>query len=238
MYCKDELSKLKDSAHLMSMVSLDEILRFGFSCGLNQQSKVLDLCCGYGTILKIWSEAFGISGVGVDYSEYCINNGKKRLEQAGLDKIKLVCEYVMNYTDMDKYDIVICDEEIGTIRDTFNLSEKFLKTDGILVFQKIYSKAPDPPTEFIYYIINVPRLSELNSIFNEFGYLIAYMTDDNESDTERYVTWIIRKHRGSDNIHDNADSEEVKQQMVMWYRSHFEHYRQYEGQALFGLKKI
>lgn len=27
---------------------------------------MLDLCCGYGEMLKIWYEAFGIQGIGVD----------------------------------------------------------------------------------------------------------------------------------------------------------------------------
>lgn len=77
MNYKNYIKKLEDSEHLISMVSVDEILRFGYSIGLNENSCVLDLCCGYGTVLKIWSEAFGISGVGVDHNDERIKKAKK-----------------------------------------------------------------------------------------------------------------------------------------------------------------
>ena len=54
------VSMLEDNAHLISMVPVEELLRFGYELGLNENMKVLDLCCGYGTVLKVWSEAFGI----------------------------------------------------------------------------------------------------------------------------------------------------------------------------------
>ncbi|MBQ3598379.1 MAG: class I SAM-dependent methyltransferase, partial [Clostridia bacterium] len=63
---KNYIKLIKDNDYLISMVPVEELLRFGYEIGLNEKSKVLDLCCGYGTVLKIWSEAFGISGVGVD----------------------------------------------------------------------------------------------------------------------------------------------------------------------------
>lgn len=51
---------LEDNAHLISMVPVEELVRFGYEIGLKEDRKVLDLCCGYGTLLKVWSEAFGI----------------------------------------------------------------------------------------------------------------------------------------------------------------------------------
>ena len=48
-----ELKKIEDNKYLIGMVSVDEILRFGYEVGLSENSRVLDLTYGYGTILKV-----------------------------------------------------------------------------------------------------------------------------------------------------------------------------------------
>lgn len=47
----ETLKKIEDENYLIGMNSVEDILRFGYSLGLNESSKVLDLCCGYGTLL-------------------------------------------------------------------------------------------------------------------------------------------------------------------------------------------
>ena len=49
-YYKDYIKTLEDNAYLISMVPVEELLRFGYEIGLNQNSRVLDLCCGSGCI--------------------------------------------------------------------------------------------------------------------------------------------------------------------------------------------
>ena len=50
---KDYLKTIEDNEYLISMVPIDQILRFGYEADLNESKKVLDLCCGYGTVLKV-----------------------------------------------------------------------------------------------------------------------------------------------------------------------------------------
>mgnify|MGYP006380753999 FL=1 len=84
------VSMLEDNAHLISMVPVEELLRFGYELGLNENMKVLDLCCGYGTVLKVWSEAFGIEGVGIDLVEEFVSIGRERLKKSNIDKVTLI----------------------------------------------------------------------------------------------------------------------------------------------------
>ena len=42
----ETLKKIEDENYLIGMISVDDILRFGYSLELNENSKVLDLCCG------------------------------------------------------------------------------------------------------------------------------------------------------------------------------------------------
>lgn len=230
------LKKCEESAHFISMVSIDDLIRFGYSVGLNENSRVLDLCCGYGTLLKIWSETFGISGVGVNLNSYYIDVGKKRLDEVGIDKINLICGDVTKYSDSSKYDIVICSETIDSIEYTLALGEKFLKDKGILAYERVYSKIDNPPKELDEFDGGVYSLPELNRIFNNLGYYITHMASSTDSEWERYITWSARRDIGG--LRKNPDNEKLKQWIDKWYRMYFEYRRPYEGQALFGLERL
>lgn len=234
---KDYIKTLEDNAYLISMVPIEELLRFGYEVGLNQNSKVLDLCCGYGTVLKVWSEAFGISGVGVDREADFISIGNERLEKSAVEKVRLVCEDVTTYQDAEKYDVVICSETIGSICDTLSLGEKFLKKGGIIAFQKLYSKVANPPKELIEFDGEVLPLSQLNHIFNENGYCLISMASDNDSAWERYViNW--SGQNDINRLRENPSDTGLKEWIDTWYNMYFDYRRQYEGQALFGLQRI
>lgn len=236
MHYQDALEKIIDAAHLISMVSVDEIIRFGYSCGLHGQSKVLDLCCGYGTVLKIWREAFGISGVGIDHYDEFIAKGRERLVAAGIDNVTLICDDVLRYTDATKYDVVICSETFDSIKDTLALGEKFLKPKGILAYQKVYAKVPNPPQALIDFEGEVLPLSELNAIFNASGYYITHLASDTNGDWERYITWSAK--REIERLRANPNDENLKAWIEKWYRMYFDYRRPYQGQALFGLEKV
>lgn len=235
------LKECEDNAHLISMVPVNELIRFGYEIGLNESSKVLDLCCGYGTLLKVWNEVFGITGVGVDQSNHFLSIGRERLKQAGSEKVLLICEDVTKYKDDEKYDVVICSETIETIQNTLELGEKFLKKGGLLAYQKLYSKVQNPPQELVDFDEEVLPLSELNCIFNSFGFYMTCMASDTNSMWEHYiVNWRGKRDINMlrQNQNDEKYDEKLKQWIDKWYQMYFDYRRQYEGQALFGLERL
>lgn len=84
------LNLIKESQFLISMTPVRGILEIGFSSGMNRSSTVLDLCCGYGEMLKIWHDAFGIRGIGVDICGEFIRQGQKRLAEYGITDVTLI----------------------------------------------------------------------------------------------------------------------------------------------------
>ena len=242
-----ELKKIEDNKHLIGMVSVDDILRFGYEAGLNENSRVLDLTYGYGTILKVWSEAFGISGVVVEGHPDFAAKGRERLKEAGVDdKIKIVCDDKLKYVDTEKYDLVICtldqaplNKSFEFIKNTFSLGEKFLKTGGMLAYIGTYSKIPNPPQELMDFEGELLLLSELNNIFRELGYYLICMAGDTDAMWEHYA---VNFHGGAkgdaDKMRKNPDDEEHKNWIDKWYRMYFDYRRPYQGQALFGLEKL
>jgi len=233
---KTIIKKCEESHYLTSIISIEEIVRFGHSIGLNQASTVLDLCCGYGEVLKIWKEAFGISGTGLDLCHDYIAEGRRRLQEAGIDTVNLIEGTVFNYNDIEKYDVVICSETYDSIERTLLLGEKFLKPRGILAYQKVYSKIQKPPTELSDIGGEVLSIQELNHIFMKLGYYITHMVSDSNADRERYITWSARRDLAA--LRNTPKDSESKEWLHKWYQMHFDNRRWYHGQALFGLERI
>lgn len=233
---KNMINEIEDNQYLISMVPTQEILRVGYELGLNENSKVLDLCCGYGTVLKVWNEAFGILGVGVDICKDFIHTGKKRLKESNIDSVKLIHKNVTKYKDDTKYDIVICSETIDSIENTFQLGEKFLKKDGTLLYQKVFSTVPDVPKELDEFDGGVFPLTELNKIFNDLGYYITHFATGTENDWNRYYTWSVR--RDINKLRKKPNNQEQKERVDYWNYMHFKYRMPFENQALFGLQKL
>lgn len=228
---------LEDNEHLISMVPVEELLRFGYEIGLNENMKVLDLACGYGTVLKVWNQAFGIQGVGVDRDTEFLSIGRKRLEDNNVTGVTLINADVTNYQDTSKYDVVLCSETFDSIKNTFSIGEKYLKQNGVICFQKLYSKVENPPQELIDFDIEVLPLHKLNSIFNDLGYHMISMASDSSGMWEHYVIhWSCR--RDLLRLKQNPSDEGLKDWIKKYYNMYFKYRRQYEGQALFGLKRF
>lgn len=230
------LKYIENNQYLISMVPVEEILRLGYELGLNDNSKVLDLCCGYGTVLKVWAEAFTISGTGVDICKKFIHTGKKRLKSSGIDHIKLIHKDVTKYKDDSKYDVVICSETIESIENTFHLGERFLKKGGTLLYQKVFSYTQVVPKELDAFDGGVYPLTKLNKIFNDLGYYVTYLATGTENDWNRYYTWSVR--RDIDKLRKKPNNQELKKQIDSWNYMHFQYRMPYENQALFGLQKL
>jgi len=74
------------------MTPLEKIIEMGYALGFNENTKVLDLCCGYGTMLKVLNQVYKIKGKGMDLSKEFIDIGNERLKKAGiLNDIVLEC---------------------------------------------------------------------------------------------------------------------------------------------------
>jgi ubiquinone/menaquinone biosynthesis C-methylase UbiE len=231
---KELLKNMRDSQHLISMISVESIIRMGYGMDLDNKTQVLDLCCGYGTLLKIWHENFGIKGVGVDLCGEFIEQGKDILKNENISAIELCKADVLSYEDTRKYDIVICSETFESIENTLAMGHKYLADDGVLVYCKTYSKVANPPKTLTDFEGPLKTLSELNHTFNDLGFFLSHLATDSIGEWERYIS-----HEGRKNlkrIKENPTKENVEW-AKKWYDLYFDYRRPFEGQALFGLVK-
>ena len=228
---------IKENNYLISMTPRNSIIEAGYVIGLNNNSNVLDLCCGYGEMLKIWNEQFGAKGIGVDVCEEFILTSTQRL--ADNSDIELVQGDVLQYHADKKFDVVsMCGigDLFGGIEENIAILEKYVKPNGKLVIAECFLKNDNAPQELIDFEGKLYTLDEINNIFNSRGYYITYFSTGTNAEWERYIAWDAR--RTIQKIQENPSDAVAKAWLNKWYQMYFKYRRNYEGWGFFVIEHI
>jgi SAM-dependent methyltransferase len=230
------INDIENSQHLISMTPIKGVVEIGYTTGMNSNSSVLDLCCGYGEMLKIWHEAFGIKGTGIDIFPEFINEGEKRIKAAEIKDISLICADVLTWVTDKKYDFAcLCGEELGGIESTIHLLEKYIKPDGKLIIGTRYSRVDNPPAELIEFEGETLSLKNIYNIFYVNGYFITSMSTDTQNEWERYIMWSARRNLAAHKS--DPENPGRLQWCKKWYETYFKFRRDYEGYGTFLIEK-
>lgn len=229
------IDTIENNQHLISMTPVEKIVEIGYTAGMNSGSRVLDLCCGYGEMLKIWNKAFGIKGTGVDRAKEFIDEGKKRLKETGVKDISLICADVLEWVTDKKYDFAcLSGEDFGGIQGTIHLLEKFSKPGGKLIIGTRFSRVDNPPSELIEFEGETLPLTEIYEIFYTNGYFITSMATDTQAEWERYIMWSARRHLAA--YKSDRENKELFEWCKKWYETYFGFRRDYEGYGTFVIE--
>lgn len=231
------LNLIKESQFLISMTPVRSILEIGFSSGMNRSSTVLDLCCGYGEMLKIWHDAFGIRGIGVDICGEFIRQGQKRLAEYGITDVTLIESDIFQWDTEEKFDYVcLSGEEFGGLENTILLLERFMKPAGKQIIGTRYSKCDNPPQELIDFEGELLSLKQINDLFARNGYFITAMYSDTHNEWERYIMWSARRHL--EELRKDTKNMSQWEWCRKWYDMYFGFRRPLEGYATFVVEKV
>lgn len=226
---------IKENNYLINMAPYNSIIEAGYVMGLNSNSTVLDLCCGYGEMLRIWNEHFNIKGIGVDICEEFIKTGTQRLTDNS--DIKLVQGDILQYHTDQKFDVVsLCGEVFGGIDKTISILEQYVKADGKLILGECFLNDDTAPKELIEFEGTLHTLDEINKIFNSRGYYITYFSTGTNAEWEHYIAWDARKT--IQRIRQNPKDTASKEWLQKWYQMYFKYRRKYEGWGFFVLERI
>ncbi|HIZ55025.1 MAG TPA: class I SAM-dependent methyltransferase [Firmicutes bacterium] len=231
------LNERNESQFLISMTPVNSLVELGFSSGMNSSSTVLDLCCGYGEMLKIWHQALGVRGTGVDICGEFIQQGKKRLAECGITDVALIESDIFKWNSDEKYDYVcLSGEEFGGLQSTVTLLEGFMKPDGKLIIGTRFSKVENPPQELVDFEGELLTLNEINAVFQSNGYFITDMASDTHHEWERYIMWSARRHLAE--LRKDIKNQSQMEWCQKWYDIYFRLRRPLEGYATFVIEKI
>ena len=191
------------------MVPPDRLVSLGLRLAFDRETHILDLCCGYGEMLKLWHTAFGIRGVGVDVCREFIECGRRR--QPDGEAVHLICGDAQSYADDEKYDVVCCTEAFGDIRDiagTIAFLEKYAKPNGKLLFGRLYAKTECPPKALTDFDGEIETLADINRKIRACGYNITALATDTDAQWEDYITWSAK--RDLEHLRRNPNDQETR----------------------------
>lgn len=69
---------------LINPLSAEKVIQAGRYLCLSSNSRVIDFGCGYGEILALWTEQFGVKGIGVEIRDHAVERARKKMIIRGL----------------------------------------------------------------------------------------------------------------------------------------------------------
>jgi SAM-dependent methyltransferase len=199
--------------------------------GLEKGSHVLDIACGKGEFLIRLAELYGISGVGVDISPYCIRDClEKHRKRAPNSDITFIEMDGAEYKPDELSDLTMCigaSWVYGGCRGTIQALKKMTKPDGlIMIGEPFWLKEPSEE----YLKAEGTRREDFGShygnveIGEEEGLTCIYTLVSNNDDWDHYETlqwWAVDDHRRADP--DDPDNPELmkrseKEVYIRWGR--------------------
>lgn len=229
-----------ENSYLLSLTPAYRIIQAGHALELNENTAVLDLCCGYGEMLRIWAQHFGVSGIGVDRCAEFVETGTIRFRNSGLDgKVTLILSDILDYSTDRKFDVAcMCGvgDIFGGIEGQIKLLETYLRPGGKLVVAQGFRKAASVPQELIDFEGTLYTLEELWDIFKRQGWYISHFSTSTHEDWERYISWEAK--RTIERIKKAPGDTQSKAWYEKWYHMYFSYRREYEGVGYFVLERL
>ena len=76
---------------LVNPISAEKLLRIGQVMGLQPGQRVIDFGCGFGEMLRLWGEAYGVNGVGIDVRARACERARHKFSRIGWqDRFEIV----------------------------------------------------------------------------------------------------------------------------------------------------
>jgi SAM-dependent methyltransferase len=202
---------------------------------------VIDFGCGFGEMLALWGEAFGIGGVGIDIRPYACERARSKMAARGLsDRIEIVCEHAASYDfTPETYEVATCigasfvwDGFRGAVR---HLGQTLRPGGRLVVGEPYWRRALEPP-RYAQEQAAVHTETELLQMARAEGYEVAYVLHSSRDEWDRYVSenwrgllrW-LQEHPEHPERQDVVDHLHESQEEYLRYG------REYFGWALYAL---
>ncbi|MEV0647969.1 methyltransferase domain-containing protein [Phytomonospora sp. NPDC050363] len=217
----------------------------GELCRLRAGMRQLDLACGKGEMLARWSSTYGITGVGVDLSDYFLLAAERRAAELRVaDRLTFVSgDAGAHVAEEGAFDVVSCIGATwigGGLAGTLDLMKRALAPDGLLLVGEPYW-IDEPPAEAVE-ALGAPDSVSLSGTLERFeaaGCELIEMVHADHDSWDRYVAaqwrtiadW-LRANSGDPEAQAMRDFAEQSRKSYMAYG------RRYFGWGVFMLRVV
>jgi SAM-dependent methyltransferase len=247
MYSMDFFDLVNISERYMELLnptSTEKILKLGKLLALRPESRIVDFGCGFGELLALWTERYGISGIGIDVREYACERARNKMKEKGIsDRIEIVCGKGAEYPfEKNRFDAALC---IGAsfiwenYEPAIKAMKPAIKPRGKLVIGEPYWSKGTVPPEYAQKYHMVHYEHELLQIAQKEGFDFEYVVRANQDDWDNYEAdnWYGLVHWLEEN-----PAHPERQQVIDYLHQTQEEYlrygREYMGWAIYVLTPV
>ena len=212
VHMKNIIEEIEVERYFVGMTQTKDILETAFALGLNEDCRILDLCCGYGEMLRLYAEHFGCCGIGVDRSSEFIEQGRELIRRSGLaDKVSLVMEDARTWNEAgyDVASIVGAQDVFGGFEDALRRLLGTINASGKVVIGTPYYHTRDVPQELVDYEGELETEPEIFEIVRNNCCVVTSIARGSRAGWDRYISWSAR--RGLRDYRNAADAEAKKE---------------------------
>ena len=190
-----ELISLSQGAlAIMNPTTPEKVLAAGRAAGLCAGTRVVEIGCGNGTILALWGQEYGISGLGIEFRpDACRRAGQAFLEAGVGDRIAVRCMDAREYVPERLFD---CAASIGAshiyggFSATLDALAGLVTDEGTIIIGDRYWRSDRVPPDFAREWPDVLTGYEILSTARDAGFDVAAVIRSSEGDWDRYESGI------------------------------------------------
>ncbi|MEW5986967.1 MAG: class I SAM-dependent methyltransferase [Chloroflexota bacterium] len=239
---------LKDIAErymeVVNPTSPEKLLAAGQAAGLRPGQQVVDYGCGYGEMLALWAEHFGIGGLGLDLRPNACQRARQKMSERGLaGRIEIVCANGRDYpVRLGHYDVATC---IGAtfiwpdLPAALRALKEKIKPTGRLVIGEAYWRRSQAPPEYVRGESTILTEYEVLQTIRQGGFELNWVRHAGREEWDRYESGNWEGLLGW--LAENPDHPE-RQDVLTHLRETQDEYtrygREYFGWALYVLRPI
>ena len=229
---------------LINPISPEKVTKIGRMAGLNENSRVIEFGAGYGEILTLWAENFGISGIGIDIRPHVCERARKKLNNKGLNNsIEIVCGKGAEYRfEKNSFDVAACIGSSfvwGGYRPTIQAMREAIKEGGKLIIGEPYWLKERVLIAYTRDECEIHTEHELLSIARKEGFDFEYVIRASHDDWDRYEAdnWYGLLRWIEENT-DHPERGEVISHLHKIQDEYLKYGREYMGWATYVLNPV
>lgn len=225
---------------LVNPITPEKILTVGRIAGLESGDRVIDFGCGYGEVLALWAEYFGISGVGIDIRAHACERAEQKMAERGYRKrIQIVCGNAKEYGfEPHTYRAAISLGSSfiwGGFEGTIRAIKEAITLDGKLIVGQPYWLKEPVPAEYAQAQPWQPEYRLLQTARQE-GFDVETVVRASHEDWDNYVSnnWYGLLSWIEENP-DHPERQAVIDELHNSQDDYFRYEREYLGWAIYVL---
>ena len=240
MHFTDFFAIIERDLSIQNPLSPAKLARLVDYCRVRDGSRVLDIGCGKGFLLRTWAQQWAIDGTGLEINPHFLAVAHEQSAAMGVaERVRFVAGPALDFqTEPASYDIVMCigaSFALGGFDEALPWMRRALKGDGVLAIGEVFAnETPYPPEAIAQHVYDLPgTVDVLQQHGLDLTGLIAASTED--WDHYESMHWRAGYEWAADNPH-HADRAELLQHNAQWRKRYLGGGRRYLGWGIFVTK--